>query len=43
MVWLARTYVVCGHTCPSAEGRREFGIGADDCVSSFALARAVAA
>jgi len=35
VVWLAssRTYVVCGHTCPSAESRREFGIGADDCVS----------
>jgi hypothetical protein len=36
VVWLARTYAVCGHTCPSAESRREFGIGADDCVSSKA-------
>jgi hypothetical protein len=36
VVWLARTYVVYGHTCPSAESRREFGIGADDCVSSAA-------
>jgi hypothetical protein len=36
VVWLARTYAVCGHTCPSAESRREFGIGADDCVSSTA-------
>jgi hypothetical protein len=38
VVWLARTYAVCGHTCPSAERRREFGIGADDCVSSVASA-----
>ena len=37
VVWLARTYVVCGHTCPSAEGRREFGIGADDCDSSGSI------
>jgi hypothetical protein len=25
VAWLARTYVVRGHTCPSAESRREFG------------------
>ena len=37
VVWLARTYAVCGHTCPSAESRREFGIGADDCVSSISV------
>jgi hypothetical protein len=38
VVWLAssRMCMVCGHTCPSAESRREFGIGADDCVSSIA-------
>jgi hypothetical protein len=34
VVWLAHTYVACGHTCPSAESRREFGIGADNYVSS---------
>jgi hypothetical protein len=30
---------VCGgeHTCRSAESRREFGAGADDCVSSVAI------
>jgi hypothetical protein len=37
VVWLARMYAVCEHTCPSAESRPEFGIGADDCVSSEAL------
>jgi hypothetical protein len=42
VVWLARTYAVCGHTCPSAESRREFGIGADDCVSSGAVTRQLA-
>jgi hypothetical protein len=41
VVWLARTYVVCGRTCPSAESRRKFGIGADDYVSSEGVTRDV--
>jgi hypothetical protein len=38
VIWFAssRTYPVCEHSGPSAESRREFGIGADDCVSSVA-------
>jgi hypothetical protein len=32
----AHVYVACGHACSSAESRREFGVGADDCVSSGA-------
>jgi len=35
VIRLARTYVVAD-THSSAESRREFGIGADDCVSSNA-------
>jgi len=38
VVWLASspTYVVCGNACSCAESEREFGGGADDCVSSAA-------
>jgi hypothetical protein len=45
VVWFgsSRTYVVCEHTCRSTESRREFGAGADDCVSSRARLRAAGA